>query len=157
MPVADGGRERSLSPLAEVERSLTRVTTPEERRRFRERVAGRAGLTLSPGATWALVRIHEHGAARAREFAEQHGIPAERIAAVAAELSSRGLVDREDPSRLTDRGREHSDRLLSTRCDVLAAALADNGAAPSAGARVAAPARARAVWRAAACADGGCQ
>ncbi|HXA54126.1 MAG TPA: MDR family MFS transporter [Solirubrobacteraceae bacterium] len=83
---------RAPDSLAEIERSLTRLTTPEERRRFRERVAARAGLTLSPGATWALVRIHEHGAARARMLAEQDGVPAARVEGAVAELADRGLL-----------------------------------------------------------------
>ncbi|MCL2768649.1 MAG: MFS transporter [Solirubrobacterales bacterium] len=119
---------RSPDSLAEVERSLTKVTTPEERRRFRAQLAERAGVSLSPGATWALVRIDEHGATRARELAARDGVPAERIAAVMAELRSRGLVSGEDPPRLTVKGREHTDRLLSARCELLAAALADDGA-----------------------------
>ena len=119
---------RSPDSLAEIERSLTQVTTPKERRRFREQVAERAGLTLSPGATWALVQIHEHGAARAQELAEQEGVPAQRIAAVVSELADRGLVGGEDPPQLTAQGREHTDRLLSARRELLTAALADDSA-----------------------------
>ena len=40
---------RAPDSLAEIERSLTRVTTLEERTRFRERIAQRAGVQLSPG------------------------------------------------------------------------------------------------------------
>jgi hypothetical protein len=47
---------------------------------------------------------------------------------VVAELSRRGLVDGEGTPQLTDRGREYTDRLLSARCDLLAAALADDSA-----------------------------
>jgi len=119
---------RSPDSLAEVERALTRVTTPAERRRFREQVAQRAGLELSPGATWALVRIHEYGAPRARELAAQDGVPAERVAEVVGELADRGLLAGEDAQQLTPRGREHTERLVTARCELLTEALADDDA-----------------------------
>jgi MFS family permease len=71
---------RSPDSLAEIERSLAQVITPEQRQQFRERLAERAGLELSPGATWALVRIDTHGLAGARALAEHDGVPPERIA-----------------------------------------------------------------------------
>ncbi len=119
---------RSPDSLAELERSLTRVTTPEERRRFRERVAQRAGLELSPGATWALVRIQEHGAVQARALAEQDGVPAQRVAEVVAELVGHGLLSDGEPSQLTAVGHEHAERLVGARCELLVDALADGGA-----------------------------
>ncbi|HTW41225.1 MAG TPA: MFS transporter [Solirubrobacteraceae bacterium] len=122
---------RSPDSLAEIERSLTRVTSAQERQRFRERVAQRAGLELSPGATWALVRINEHGLAQARELAAQDGVPAERIAAVVHELTDRGLLSHEHPPQLTDAGRAHGERLVSARCELLVDALADQSAGRS--------------------------
>ncbi len=120
---------RSLDSLAEIERSLTRVTTAEERQRFRQRIAERAGVELSPGATWALVRIDEHGFQRAREMAAQDGVAPERIAAVVHELAERGLVAGEQPLRaLTDAGRSYTERLLSARRELLSEALADDSA-----------------------------
>ena len=71
--------------------------TRDERRRFHRGVAERAGVDISPGATWALVRIHEHGFAGAREQAERAGRRRqERIAEVVAELRGRGLVAGEE-------------------------------------------------------------
>jgi EmrB/QacA subfamily drug resistance transporter len=119
---------RSPDSLAEIERSLTRVTTPAERTRFRERIAERAGIRLSPGATWALVRIHEHGLVTARALAQQDGVPAERIAEVTRELTDLGLLTGDDDPELTTAGREHSARLLDARCELLNEALADDGA-----------------------------
>ena len=80
--------------LAEIERALSRATTREQRQRFSERLAKRAGIDLSPGATWALVRIDEHHGFRAgaRALAEDNGVPPERIATVLAELRGRDLV-----------------------------------------------------------------
>jgi EmrB/QacA subfamily drug resistance transporter len=120
---------RAADSLAEIERSLTKVTTLEERRAFRERIAERAGVKISPGAIWALVRIDEHGPARARAMAEEDGIPAVRIAEVLSELRARRLVAGEDgESRLTDSGREQTDRILAARRTLLAEALGDEDA-----------------------------
>jgi EmrB/QacA subfamily drug resistance transporter len=122
---------RSPDSLAELERSLTRVTTPEERRRFSERVAQHAGLQLSPGATWALVRIQEHGVTRARALAAQDGVPTQRVAEVVAELTGEGLLSGDGdraPARLTALGHEHAERLVGARRELLVDALADDGA-----------------------------
>jgi hypothetical protein len=56
------------------------VTTPQERSLFRKQIAERAGVEISPGAIWALVRIDEYGFARARALAEEEGIDSERSA-----------------------------------------------------------------------------
>jgi EmrB/QacA subfamily drug resistance transporter len=120
---------RSPDSLAEIERSLTRVTTPDERTRFRERIAQRAGVELSPGATWALVRIHEHGPDGARALAAQDGVPAQRIAEVTRELADRGLaVGEQGALELTAAGREHTERVVDARRELLTEALADDSA-----------------------------
>jgi predicted MFS family arabinose efflux permease len=120
---------RSPDSLAEIERALTRAIPDQQRERFRARLAERAGLDLSPGATWALVRIGHHGLARARTMAEQNGVPPERIAAVVDELRSRGLVASEDgTAALTDDGRNYAERAITTRQDLLSEALADPSA-----------------------------
>src|SRR5215211_3133249 len=120
---------RSPDSLAEIERALSRATTPEQRQQFRERLAARAGVELSPGVTWALVRIDEHGFARARELAEQDGVPPERIAAVVDELRQRGLVAREDLGPiLTPAGHSFANRAVAARQALLTEALADDGA-----------------------------
>jgi EmrB/QacA subfamily drug resistance transporter len=120
---------RSPDSLAEIERALTRVTTREERRRFRERMAERAGLALSDGAIWALVRIDEHGVAAARQLAHDDGVRAARIDAVVAELTEHGLIGGPEGTRgLTERGREHAVRLLGARRELLEIALADDSA-----------------------------
>ena len=117
---------RSPDSLAEIERALSRATTFEQRQHFRKRLAARAGIDLSPGATWALVRIDEHGFARARALAEGDGVPPERIAAAVAELRRRGLVAGEDGGpALTSAGRSLAVRALAARRELLTEALAD--------------------------------
>ena len=120
---------RSPDSLAEIERALVRTTSDEQRQQFRQRLAERAGVELSPGATWALVRIDEHGLARARELAEADGVPAERIAAVVDELRRGGLVSGEDGVRgLTTTGHDFARRAVAARRELLTEALADDTA-----------------------------
>ena len=120
---------RSPDSLAEIERALARVIPREQRMQFGQRVAESAGLELSPGATWALVRIDEHGVARARELAEQSGVSSERIAAVVQELRTRGLLEGGDgASILTSTGRGYAERAVAARQRLLTEALADDHA-----------------------------
>jgi len=92
-------------------------------------VAERAGADLSSGATWALVRIDEHGFAGARAMAEAQGTPPERIAAVVAELRDRGLVRGGDGAlEQTPAGRAMTDRVVTARREELEALLADERA-----------------------------
>jgi EmrB/QacA subfamily drug resistance transporter len=120
---------RSPDSLAEIERALTRVTTREERMRFSARTAERAGVDVSPGAVWALVRIDEHGFAAARELAAQSGVPRERVLAVVGELRAGGLLAGEDDTpELTPVGRRETERLVRARRDLLTEALADDSA-----------------------------
>ena len=120
---------RSPDSLAEIERSLARVISPDLRRRFAARLAERADVSLSPAATWALVRIDEHGLARARTLAEQDGVEPGRIAAVVAELRSGGLIAGEDgASALTSDGHALAGRAVAARRELLLEALADETA-----------------------------
>ena len=120
---------RSPDSLAEIERALSRATTSEQRQRFRERVAARADIDLSPGATWALVRIDEHGFAGARALAEHDRVPPERIAAVVDELRRRGLIAGEDGGpTLTSAGHSLAGRAVAARRELLTEALADDTA-----------------------------
>ncbi len=119
---------RSPDSLAEIERALARTVSPEQRDRFRERLAERAEVELTPGATWALVRISEHGAVHARQLAEQEGVPPERVAAVIEELRERTLISYDDagvPS-LTESGSVLAERAVSARRELLTEALDDD-------------------------------
>jgi len=117
---------RSPDSLAEIERALTKATTLEERTRFRRAVGERAHVHMSPEAIWALVQIDEYGPTRARSLAEQNGVDQVRIEAVVGELRELGLlVGRDGGVVLTARGREHADRVVRARRDLLAERLAD--------------------------------
>jgi hypothetical protein len=92
-------------------------------------LAQRAGLALTPGATWALVRIDAYGFDGARTAARERGVAEERIAAVVAELRARGLVAGDDGTPvLTGSGREATAVAVAGRRDLLAEVLADHGA-----------------------------
>jgi EmrB/QacA subfamily drug resistance transporter len=120
---------RSADSLAEVELALTRVTTPEERARFRRAVAERSGVDISPGAIWALIRIDEHGFARARAMALEDGVEESRIAEVLDELRGRGLLAGEDGGvAVTPAGAEETRRVVGARRELLSEALADENA-----------------------------
>jgi EmrB/QacA subfamily drug resistance transporter len=119
---------RSPDSLAELERSLARASGPERRRRFAQRLAERADVHLSPGATWALVRIDEHGAARARALAEGEGVEASLIANAVAELRGKGLIAGEEEAQLTEQGRSLAARAVAARRELLLEMLADESA-----------------------------
>ncbi len=120
---------RAPDSLAEVERALSRTVSAEQRARFRERLAARVGIELSPGATWALVRIGEHGLVHARELASQDGVPAERITAVVEELRRSDLIGGEDGAPgLTPAGHSLAERAIAARRELLSEALADDTA-----------------------------
>jgi EmrB/QacA subfamily drug resistance transporter len=118
---------RSADSLREIERALSLCLPREARLDFHARVAERADVELSPGATWALVRIDEHGFAGTRELAQQQGVPNERVAAVVGELRSRGLVAGEGES-LTETGQAIAGRVVTARRDQLHDDLADESA-----------------------------
>ena len=77
-------------------------------------MAARAGLDLSPGATWALVHIDEHGLARARTLADESGAPPERVSAAVAELRRQGLLGGYGDAGLTAK----SDVTLKTKARI---------------------------------------
>jgi EmrB/QacA subfamily drug resistance transporter len=120
---------RSADSLAEIERSLSVHSSPDARVRFHKRVAERAGVDLSPGATWALVRIDEHGLEGANSMARDQGIPAERIMAVVDELHTRGLIAGEQGEReVTAAGHVLTERVVNARRKLLCEVLADTEA-----------------------------
>jgi EmrB/QacA subfamily drug resistance transporter len=113
---------KDADSLAEIERALALATPLAERRRFRQAVAERAGLDVSPGATWALVRIGRSGLAGAQEAARSLGVGESRIAEVIGELRSSELLGDDG---LSARGAAYSEQLVAARRDLLAEELAD--------------------------------
>jgi EmrB/QacA subfamily drug resistance transporter len=120
---------RSPDSLAEIERALACAAGPEQRRRFAELLAERADVALSPGATWALVRIDEHGGPGARAQATREGVAPERIVTVLEELDGHGLIRGGDGRfELTGSGRSLAARAVAARLELLREAIADDHA-----------------------------
>ncbi|MCW3034433.1 MAG: hypothetical protein QOK19_505 [Solirubrobacteraceae bacterium] len=117
---------KSPSSLAEVDRALGVLAGSEGRRRIGARIAARAGVELSPGAVWALVRFNSYGIPGTTAMARSQQIDDERIEQVKAELHERGLVTGEgELARLTPAGVARADQLASARRDELRAVVAD--------------------------------
>jgi EmrB/QacA subfamily drug resistance transporter len=113
---------RDPDSLAEIERALVQASTLEQRREFRRAVAARSGLSVSPGAVWALIRIGSDGMEGAAGAARARGIGEDRIAEVVGELRRDGLVGDDGP---TPRGLAYADQLVSARREVLCELLDD--------------------------------
>jgi hypothetical protein len=120
---------KSPDSLKEIDRSLSVLVSRERRRAFNERLAARAGLDLSPGAVWALVRFGTYGIEGAGAMAREQGIDEERISAVEQELRRRGLTElRDGVQALTPAGVAQADQVLSARRDALRELLDDDNA-----------------------------
>jgi hypothetical protein len=102
---------------------LARLVGRERTRAFIERTVAAAGMDLTPGAAWLLVRAEEGMA-----LDDPEGIAADRPFGAAwvreqlAGLEQRGLLD---GVALTQAGHETAARLLRARCDALHALVAD--------------------------------
>jgi EmrB/QacA subfamily drug resistance transporter len=115
------------SSLAEIDRALGVLVSRERRLAFSERVAVRAGVDLSPGATWALARFGSYGIDGTRVMAREQGVAEERVATVEAELREHGLVAvGAGGAQLTPSGVATADQVLSARREELHALLADH-------------------------------
>jgi EmrB/QacA subfamily drug resistance transporter len=83
---------KQTDSLAEASRSLSALVGRTERREMIERLAERAGVELSAGACWLLVRVLEDPAADIPALCAAFAIPAEVGERALAELEQRGLV-----------------------------------------------------------------
>ncbi len=120
---------KSADSLAEIDRALGVLAGNEGRRMIGERTAARAGVQLSPGGVWALVRFSSYGIPGTLAMARSQQIDEQRIAEVRAELHERGLVQGEgNDARLTPAGVASADQLVSARREELRAAVEDPGA-----------------------------
>jgi EmrB/QacA subfamily drug resistance transporter len=120
---------KANSSLAEVDRALGVLAGSERRRAIGARIAERAGVDLSAGAVWALVRFNSYGIDGTTAMARSQDIDEQRIAEVKAELHERALVEGEGAgARLTPAGVAIADQLVSARREELRAALDDPAA-----------------------------
>jgi EmrB/QacA subfamily drug resistance transporter len=114
---------RVLEPAADddalrrVEASLSRLAARENRWQRYEAFAQRAGIDLGPPQLWLFARLGERVPISEGELTEQLSVSPEQIAALLAELRSRGLAAGGDGVvlTLTPNGADMHDHLVAAR------------------------------------------
>jgi len=120
---------RGADSLAEIDRALGVLVSREDRRAFQERVAKRAGVDLSPPATWLIARMDRYGLPRTLALAREAGLRDERVALGLEDLRAHGYVIEDGPvAGLTPTGQAIGDQVIAARREELDASLADESA-----------------------------
>jgi EmrB/QacA subfamily drug resistance transporter len=108
--------------LAEASRALTTLIGRDRRKLFVEQLAARAGVDLSAGASWLIVRLQETPGADIAGLCERFAIPVDVGRRALEELTARGLLvqgrDGEGPSAvraLTAAGEQTATKLVDER------------------------------------------
>jgi EmrB/QacA subfamily drug resistance transporter len=111
--------------LAEISRALSVLVGREQRRVFVEHLVKRAGVDLSPGGAWLLVRLHGNPDADIGQLAESFDVPRDVAQRALAELERKGLVQpvSADGRRLAGDSEELVKRLVAERRASLARLL----------------------------------
>ncbi|MEO8687470.1 MAG: MFS transporter [Solirubrobacteraceae bacterium] len=109
----------SMSQLA---RTLSRSVGRERTLEFMAETVSRAGVELSPSASWALLRLGASDPITVSEAAALPHVDAGRLAAAVEELRAAGLLDGDRP---TPAGHAMRDRLVAARTDGLRMLVAD--------------------------------
>lgn len=116
--------------VRQMERALALVASRDATREYVQRVTARAGVDLSPGAAWLLVRIDDDPRVDPHDLARAAGVEPARLDAARAELRDRGLIAPAPDgggTHLTDAGRDVLDRLVEARRAHLTEVLAEWG------------------------------
>jgi EmrB/QacA subfamily drug resistance transporter len=108
--------------LRELSRALYRLVGRERTLVFMAETAERAGIELSPGSSWLLMRLGAPDALTLAEIAELPHVDAGRLEIAAGELRAAALLDGERP---TAAGRAMRERLVKARTDGLRLLVAD--------------------------------
>ena len=108
--------------LRELTRALSRSVGRERTLEFLADTVERAGVDLSPGASWALLRLGAPDAIPLAEIARLPHVDAGRLATAVEELRAAALLDGERP---TAAGRAMRERLVAARTDGLRTLVAD--------------------------------
>jgi EmrB/QacA subfamily drug resistance transporter len=116
---------RDASSLDEIARALSVLIGRDAKRQIIQRLAEEAGVDLTPAQCWMLIRIDEDPAADPAALAHRAHIDPAIFEDATAVLEERGLVQRDDGTRvLTPSGDETRDRLIAARRDHLREHLA---------------------------------
>jgi DNA-binding MarR family transcriptional regulator len=115
---------------SELARGLAILANRDVQRAHIAQIVARAGLSLSPGAAWLLVRIEREPELNLAQLGEQYRIPLDRVAAMEHELETTGLIERvtsEDVARwrLTPGGCDALNHLIEARRAHLADLIAE--------------------------------
>jgi EmrB/QacA subfamily drug resistance transporter len=108
--------------LRELTRALSRAAGRERTLAFMADTVGRAGVALSPGATWALLRLGAPDPVPVAELATRPHVNPDGLRAAVEELRAGGLIEGERP---TDAGWAMRERLVAARTDALRALVED--------------------------------
>jgi EmrB/QacA subfamily drug resistance transporter len=122
----------SESPLEQIERGLALLGSRDTQRALLERTAARAGVDLSPAASWMLGRLADDPRADVAALASRYAVDPARLEAGVGALRAQGLIDEggggtaatRGERTLTAEGRGVLERLRAARQQELAAALA---------------------------------
>jgi len=114
-------------PIVHIQRGLSVLADRNERRRSIERIVRMAGVELSPGAAWVLVRLEKNSELDPVSLARSHRIEPDRINAALSELLERRLIVETDSGEgkgrkraLTEEGCHVFNRLVAARRERLA-------------------------------------
>jgi EmrB/QacA subfamily drug resistance transporter len=108
--------------MREVARQLSIAVGRERTLEFLADTVHRAGVELSPGASWALLRLGAPDAPSVENLAARPHVRQERLLAAVEELRGLGLLEAERP---TEAGRATRERLVAARTDGLRTLVAD--------------------------------
>ena len=120
----------STESESELRKGLAIFANRDVQRAHIAQIVARAGLSLSPGAAWLLVRIERDPALDLAQLGEQYRIPIDRLGAMEHELETSGLIEPlsspgTDRWRLTPAGCDSLNRLIEARRAHLADLIAD--------------------------------
>jgi hypothetical protein len=108
--------------LRELTRALSRAAGRDRTLEFMRGVVERAGVHLSPAASWALLRLGAPDPPSVAELAALPSVRADRLAVALGELRDDGLLAGE---RVTGAGSELRTRLVAARTDGLRELIAE--------------------------------
>jgi EmrB/QacA subfamily drug resistance transporter len=107
---------KDTAPLAEAARALTVVVGRDGRRQLVQRLAERAGVSLSPAAAWLIVRLHDDPDADIPQLCQDFDLPLELGERALQELQERGMVViGGDHRTVTPAGEDAAEKLIAER------------------------------------------
>jgi EmrB/QacA subfamily drug resistance transporter len=116
---------RDASSLDELEARLSKLARRENRHLVYERLAGAAGIDVSPGEAWLLLRVDQVDAVTADELASRYKLDPEAVASGLNDLAAAGLVEGAPQVRLTSVGEQAVRKMAVARQEALQCFLED--------------------------------